>query len=370
MREYRYPFKVKGERVWRTYLGGRELDKIHESITPEDSHFPEEWMFSTTKSNIAGREHLEEGLCYLEGAERITLKECIEDNPEMMLGKDHFKEFNTSMGVLIKLIDSCERLTVQVHPNKDKAMEFFNSRFGKTECWHILGTREDGEELPCIYMGFKEGITREAWKDCFDRQDYNGMLSLMHRIQVKKGETYIIYAGVPHAIGAGCLIMEIQEPTDYTFRIEKVTPSGFIMDDLMCHQGIGFEKMFECFNYDGKSLEEAAAAWCIKPKRVEEAEGYVMDSLVGYENTKCFKMDKVTIETKAKIKQEDAFVCLYVLKGKGSLSCCGKTMTLEINDQVFVPAASEEYVVENIGSTSLEILKCYGPACEYNINSL
>lgn len=353
--------KVKGERVWRTYLGGRELDKIHGSIAPEDSQFPEEWMFSMTKANNAGRENIVEGICYLEGEKKINIKDWIESNPIEILGENHFKEYNASMGVLIKLIDSKERLTVQVHPDQKKAMELFNSRFGKTECWHILETRDDMEEPPCIYIGFKEGITLEMWKDCFERQDYDGMLELMHRVEVKKGETYIIYGGVPHAIGAGCLIMEVQEPTDYTIRVERVTPAGLIIDDFMCHQGIGFDRMFDCFNYEGKSLKEAIEHWRLVPKVVETDEGYIVKRLVGYENTNCFKMDKVIIDDKVKMREEETFVCIYVIKGKGILSHGDNILALEPNDQIFVPASIKDYTVENLGMDSLELLKCYGP---------
>ena len=82
------------------------------------------------------------------------------------------------------------------------------------------------------------------------------MLSCLHKVPVKKGDTFIIRGGVPHGIGAGCFLVEIQEPTDYTIRTERVTPSGLPVADAMCHQGLGFEKMFDCFDYQGYSLAE------------------------------------------------------------------------------------------------------------------
>ena len=131
-----------------------------------------------------------------------------------ILGKEHTMRWGSQPGVLIKLIDSKERLTVQVHPDKETAEKLFHSPFGKTESWHILDTRPE-EENPCIYLGFREGITRDLWEECFCRQDYEKMLSLMNQIQVKKGETYLVKGGVPHAIGAGCLLIEVQEPTEF-----------------------------------------------------------------------------------------------------------------------------------------------------------
>lgn len=359
MKNYKTPIKVKGERVWRTYIGGRELDRLQRLDSPKDSHFPEIWMFSTTKANNTGREHIEEGICYLEDAS-TSLKALIENDPIGMLGESHYKNYKESMGILIKLIDSKERLTVQVHPDKEKAMKLFNSRFGKTECWHILGVRNDMDEPPHIYMGFKENITREVWEDCFKRQDYAGMLSLMHKVEVREGETYIIYGGVPHAIGAGCMLLEIQEPTDYTIRVEKVTPSGFEIADEMCHQGIGFEKMFECFYYEGKSQEESLQSWCLKPKVIQENSQFKQYSLVDYNNTECFKMEKIIVSGKLEVKKNE-FSCLYVLDGNGTLISNEEIINLQKNGQVFVPASSIEYTIENKGSQSLTILKMNGP---------
>ena len=360
MEKYRTPFLVKGERVWRTYIGGRELDKLQGLDFPKDSHFPEIWMFSTTKANNTGREDIEEGICYLED-ELYSLKNLVDNDPIGMLGINHYKCFKDSIGVLIKLIDSKERLTVQVHPDKEKAKKLFNSRFGKTECWHILGVRDEMDEPPYIYIGFKEGITEKRWKECFEKQNYAGMLSLMHKVQVKQGETYIIYGGVPHAIGAGCMLLEIQEPTDYTIRIEKITPSGFEIDDEMCHQGIGFEKMFECFNYDEMSLNKALQTWQIREKTIKEDSEYKIISLVDYDITECFRMEKIIVEGKLKVKPKGEFSCLYILEGNGELKNNKKSITLHGNDQLFVPALSTEYTIETKGLNPLILLKMYGP---------
>lgn len=93
------------------------------------------------------------------------------------------------------MIDSKERLTVQVHPDRETAKRLFGSPFGKTEYWHILNTREDCEEKPCLYLGFKEGITRKEWEKCFFEQDYDRMLGLMNCLEVKPGETYLVKGG-------------------------------------------------------------------------------------------------------------------------------------------------------------------------------
>lgn len=351
------PIKLKGERVWRTYVGGREIGRLHGNMEAQDDHFPEEWMYSVTRAANSGREDIVEGLCKTDDGTERTLKDIIASDPVGMLGKEHVERWGNTPGVLIKIIDSKERLTLQVHPDKEKAEELFHSKFGKTECWHILGTREDMEEKPCIYLGFREGVTRELWEECFVEQDYDKMLSCMNRLEVKPGETYLVKGGIPHAIGSGCMIIEIQEPTDYTIRVEKVTPSGFTIDDRMCHQGLGFEKMFLCFHYEGTNEEEVRKNYCIPAKKQDNGDS----ELVGYEDTPCFCMEKMEIMGERTEKGNGVFNCLYVLSGEGILKTATAEYEINRNSQFFVPAQSEEYTISSQGSEPVVILKMYGP---------
>lgn len=363
MLQRKEPLKLRGERVWRTYMGGREIDRLHEKRDRKDTHFPEEWMYSVTRASNAGRESIEEGICKIDDGTNITLKKLIEEFPEEILGKGHVNSFGNTPGVLIKLIDSKERLTIQVHPDKTTAKRLFGSPFGKTECWHILDIREDSIESPCIYLGFKEGITKDQWKECFEKQDYDRMLSMLNRIEAARGETYLVKGGIPHAIGAGCLIMEIQEPTDYTIRVEKVTPSGFTIDDRMCHQGLGFNKMFECFHYKGSTVEEVKEQYCIRTQALEWEYGKKLQ-LVGYINTPCFQVQKLMIDDCCRLRGERVFYCLYVLSGKGILKTPSKSYDLAKNEQFFIPADCGEYCITNAGYETLTMLKMYGPKCD------
>lgn len=357
------PMKLSGERVWRTYIGGGRISCLYGREPEEDGFFPEEWMYSVTRAINAGREEIEEGLSKLADGSGRTLKEMVEADPEGMLGTVHVARWGVTPGVLIKIIDSEERLTVQVHPDKKKARELFDSQFGKTECWHILGTREGMQEPPCLYMGFKEGITREAWVECFEKQDYDRMLSLMNRIEVKRGETYLVKGGLPHAIGSGCMIIEIQEPTDYTIRVERVTPSGFRIADSMCHQGLGFERMFDCFTYLGQNEAEIRQQFGMKPKCLDEGAGKHVE-LVGYEDTPCFRIEKLEIEGEYQMEGEDLFSCLYVLEGSGKMKTESGEYPVKGHDQFFIPAAAGKYCLTAKAVESLIILKMYGPSHE------
>ncbi len=354
-----FPMVLDSPRAWRTYLGGAMLDELHGSGRG-DTHFPEEWIMSVVAARNAGRdESLMEGMSHVGTPEGPTLKSCLEADPAAFLGKAHARRLGAQPGVLVKLIDSSERLTIQVHPDRQKAMELFHSPFGKTECWHILGGRRIGGEAPCIYLGFKEGITREKWKRLFDAQDIPGMLDSMHRFEIHKGDTILIEGGVPHAIGAGCFLAEIQEPTDYTIRIERTTPSGFRMADESCHQGLGFDRMFECFHYVGLSREETRKKWFLSSYMMRESRGGAVSKLVDYGDTPFFAMRRLCVSENMTVDVE-SFCALYVLRGRGRLTA-GASMEIEAPRQIFVPAGVGAFTLSAEEGQELEILQFFGP---------
>ena len=154
-----FPFLLDNPRAWRTYLGGRMLDALHGDSNGEDGHFPEEWILSTVAARNAGREQFpEEGMSHLRGTD-ITLRSVLESDTEGYLGKGAAQP---TLGVLTKLIDSAERLTLQVHPDKPTALRLFQSQYGKTECWHILSGHPVNGEEPCIYSRSRR-IIRSGW---------------------------------------------------------------------------------------------------------------------------------------------------------------------------------------------------------------
>lgn len=347
------PIRLQTSRAWRTYLGGKLISAFHGEDGP-DGQFPEEWLMSTVCARNAGREHIVEGITKVFGTEQ-TLPQLLESDPQGQLGEAHAQKYGANPGVLVKLLDSAERLTLQVHPTRAEAMRLFGSPFGKTECWHIIDSRTiDGVE-PCIYMGFKEGVTREYWKHCFDTQDIPAMLDCLHRIPVKKGDTFIIRGGVPHGIGAGCFLVEIQEPTDYTVRTERTTPSGLAVADFMCHQGLGFEKMFDCFLYEGASLEETLKRYRVEPKE-EALDGCTVQHIIYPEVTDMFRLDMVTVTGAAKLPN-DRFCAIYVMDGEGLLD--GRPIAK--GDHYWVPAACKRIDLSASKGASLTFIRCFGP---------
>ena len=355
------PILLDNAGAWRTYLGGSLLARLHGRDGAADDHFPEEWIMSVVAARNAGREHIQD-----EGMSRIaatgeTLRQFIERAPVECLGEACVKARGTQMGVLLKLIDSSERLSIQVHPDRQKAMELFGSPYGKTECWHILGGRTIDGEAPCIYFGFKPGITRERWKALFDAQDIPGMLGCMHRIEVKPGDTFLISGGIPHAIGAGCFLVEIQEPTDYTIRTERSTPSGLQIDDRMCHQGLGFERMFECFHYDGQTEQATRERWSIPSRLLAATDGGSVSQLIGPPETDYFQLNELRVSGSLRIEGTGAFSGLYILEGEGDLAAGGRHSRVAQAQQYFVPAACASFTLTADPGRPIRAMQAFGP---------
>jgi mannose-6-phosphate isomerase len=134
--------------------------------------------------------------------------------------------------LLVKLLFTAERLSVQVHPDDGE-----DGPRGKTEMWHIL------EAAPgaTIAVGFREPITRERLRESAETGEIE---ELLNWIEVNAGETYFIPAHTVHAIGAGIVLCEIQQNSDVTYRLwdygrprELHVRQAVPISDLSVHSG-------------------------------------------------------------------------------------------------------------------------------------
>ena len=322
------PIKELETRVFRTYRGGELLAEFM-GRSEADGFQPEDWISSFVEAKNKNRIE-NEGLTLAEkNGETHILRE--------LVSALDFGEGRADAGVLVKLLDSGERLGIQVHPTKEYARRIFNSEYGKTECWHILKTRMIGNESPCVYIGFRENVTRDAWRELFLRQDVPGMLAAMHRIEVKEGDTVIVKGGTPHAIGAGCFMLEIQEPSDYTMRAERVTVSGERLTPMQIHYGVGEDNMLDCFEYIGRSEREIRESFLILPK--PDAECETLTHLVSYSDTPCFALDKISGGEYR--KSFDSFVTLIIIKDGGEIQHGGGVIYPKRGEKYFIPAGCE-----------------------------
>lgn len=359
----RQPIPLSSPRVWRPYIGGKKIEEWQGLPNPQDGEFPEVWVASVVMARNAGREHIAEGLTtvYLGEGRHLTLREIIESRPVAFLGERHTRRYGANTAVLAKVLDSRSRLPIQVHPDRDFASQVLGSQFGKTEAWYVLGGRQvDGEE-PYLLFGFKPGVTRERWKDLFERQDIQGMVDSLHRLPVVPGQVLLIEGGISHAIGPGCFLIEVQEPTDYTIRVERRLLEGRPIPDSYYHQGVGFEKMFDCFHYDSYSREETLKRWRIEPRTIREEAGGAEHELIGQAATDKFRLTRLVVRGALEFQPDEVFSTLIVLSGSGKIVAGGREIGLSKAELVFLPASLPGFRIEAQPGEELVIVRCHPP---------
>ena len=177
------------DNIW----GGTKLKEKYGKISSAEI-VAETWELSYHKD---GPSRLEDGSLITESLTK----------EELGTNCDGFSFFPT----LVKLIDARQDLSVQVHPSDAYALKNENS-FGKTEMWYIV----EAEEGAGIYLGFKNTVTAEEFEEAIKA---NTLTDLLNFYEVKAGDCYFIPSGTIHAIGAGCLICEIQQNSNLTYRV-------------------------------------------------------------------------------------------------------------------------------------------------------
>lgn len=138
------------------------------------------------------------------------LGELLHDHPDM-LGNACDSQHPCICPLLLKLLLTTERLSVQVHPDDDYAHKHHNS-LGKTEAWYVLDSQPPGE----VAIGFDETLSPERFQETVKSGEVE---HLLHWKKVQAGDVVFVPAGTVHAVGAGVTICEIQENSDITYRL-------------------------------------------------------------------------------------------------------------------------------------------------------
>lgn len=142
-----------------------------------------------------------------------TLAEASAELGERLLGSAACARSGTRFPLLIKLLDCADWLSLQVHPDNRSAVKLEGEgQFGKTEAWYFIDA-QPGAEILC---GLRRGVSRAEAEDAIRAR---ALLPLMRRLPVQAGESVSIPAGMIHALGPGLLLYEVQQTSDWTYRV-------------------------------------------------------------------------------------------------------------------------------------------------------
>ena len=180
------------------------------------------------------------------------------------------------------------------------------------------------------------------------------MTQFVNRVPVKTGDVFFVPAGVIHAIGAGCMLLEAQEPTDFTIQPEYWCGEYHLNAQEM-YLGLPAETALECFDftrYGQRVVEQSRKI----PRVLREAPGLRVECLIGPEDTSCFSMTRycLTDGTAALDVPASIWICI---EGSGEVTGENYRRALHRGDYFFLPAAAEGYALHG---ENLQIVCCMG----------
>ena len=229
-----YPLKfepVLKEKVW----GGNILvTKYHKKGDPS-LKYGESWELSAVSENLSV---VSNG--FLAGN---NIEELIEVYMGDITGDAVFEKFGNEFPLLIKLIEAREDLSIQVHPG-DKMARERHKAYGKTEMWYILESEKNSK----IYTGFKNKVNREIYLDALAE---SRLADLLNVESAEAGDVFFTPAGRVHAIGAGNILVEIQQTSDITYRIFDWNRTGYDGKPRELHNDLAIDAID--FNTSGKA---------------------------------------------------------------------------------------------------------------------
>lgn len=313
------PIFFEKNRVFRVYKGGKLFSDFFGDGS-SDGNYPEEWIASSVGALNERKTDGREGVSKIRGI-GLYLDEAIKKYKKEILGA------REDIGILTKVLDSAVRLPIQAHPDKEFSRKYFSSGYGKEESWIILAVRPGAK----VYFGFKDGVTLKEFSNAVDASETSSeaMESLLRSIDVKVGDVIYIPAKTVHAIGAGCLILEVQEPTDFTVQPERWC-GDYRLSDSEMYLGLDKATALGCFDI-GKRYPAP-----LKPKPVYEENGVKYDAVIDESVTKSFSVNTVEI-TGGRFVLDKGAAVYVVIEGEGRIEGTGKKIAVKKGDYFLVP---------------------------------
>lgn len=335
------PIELAPNRLQRFYRGGEAIASFR-GIAPTPDHTPEDWIGSTTTTfgTDAGLSALPDGR---------LLRDAIAADPIAFLGPAHAARYGADPALLVKLLDAGERLPVHFHPDRAFARTRLGLAHGKTEAWLILEVRG---ERPSVLLGFREDIDLEVLASWVERQDRESLLDALNELTVAPGDCIFVPAGLPHSIGEGVFLIELQEPSDLSVLLEW---TGFEVDGRdEGHLGLGFDVALESARRTALPGDELARLKRQTSTSPESRPGAL--TLLPAAASSFFRAER--LRPAPGVSLEPAFSILIVVDGEGRLETAGGTTKLARGSSLLVPHSAGR--AELTGS--VEVIRCLPPA--------
>jgi mannose-6-phosphate isomerase len=303
------------------YRGAGRIHRFRGIAAPDDPHYPEDWIASTTSR--FGQAPV--GLSTLPGGEPVA--DAIAARPEWWLGPAHVAAHGADPTILVKLLDAGQRLPLHVHPDRRFARDHLASPYGKCEAWVIVEAAPDA----VVHLGFARDVAAGELAGWVADQRIGEMLAATNQVPVRAGDAVVCPAGVPHAIGEGVFLVEVQEPTDFSLLLEW---KGFTDGPEGGHLGLGYDLALSCVDRRG---------WT--PDRLDGLRGTRASDRPGVRRLfpdladPFFAAERLRPDPTSAL--EAAFSVVVVTAGSGTLAPAqGPPLAVRAGDTVLVPHAA------------------------------
>lgn len=242
--------------------------------------------------------------------------------------------------VLIKFIDAARDLSVQVHPSDEYARTHEHGQLGKTEMWYVL---EAAPGASLVY-GFRQDLTRPMLAASLEDDTVEQYLQ---KVEIHRGDVFLIESGTVHAIGAGAMIVEIQESSNLTYRMYDYHRFGKDGKPRELH----IAKALDVVDLRQKPLPEQLQRAC------EQHDGYSVELL---EQCKYFRTERLRLNTvqSGHVESETSTQEMPVDAHETNVDSASAEMTQEASSRWTTDEKAVEAVRFSTGSDSFEVLLC------------
>ncbi len=303
--------------VW----GGRNLARVLGRDLPPTGTVAESWEVSDLDGSVTELE------C------STNLRDWIAREPDEVLGRAGYVQLDGSrrFPLLVKFLDAATLLSVQVHPGDEYAREHEHGSPGKSEMWLILDAQPGAE----VFAGLERGVGRDDLARALERGEPKDVL---RRHAVAPGDVVSIPAGRVHALGAGVVVLEIQQTSSVTYRLHDWGRVGADGKPRELH----IEKALAVTDFADESDP--------LPEPVAHAEEWGVRLLLAL--TRHFAVESYSIEGTARLRADstspEAIVCV---RGDVTLqhSSNGAQLTVPHGRTAVVPTSAGEYSVVSRG---------------------
>lgn len=262
-----------------------------------------------------------------------TLEEIAEIYMDELLGESVYGKYGNEFPLLIKFIDACDRLSIQVHPDDRLASERHHA-WGKTEMWYVIDAAPDA----VIYTGFRKKTSKEEYLDHLTGKTLD---QLINDTPVSPGDVFFIPAGMVHAIGKGVLLAEIQQTSDVTYRIydwDRLDSRGLPRE---MHTALALDAIN--FSLDSNNLIRTEP----------ELNATVLLAESQYFHTSIIRFDRPIIKD---YSLTDSFIIYICTSSMAVIGCNGSQEEIRAGETLLIPASADSVtIIPRETATLLEI---------------